>query len=91
MTTKDSSPARIHAQAVEVASRMKRFTPNGNPTLKIGVAMEDKIITIEMPWDVLHDLTEEDLAVGICALMRGVPGPFAVYGSNAPPGSKSVH
>jgi hypothetical protein len=77
VSTKDSPPALIHAQAVRVAHEMKKMPlrSNGKDTFKVGIAMDDKILTVELPWDDLEKLTEAELVPVICSLMREEPRP----------------
>lgn len=70
MTTKDSPPEKIHAQAVKIAKRLKLMVPDHKPHVKIGIIMDDKVLTIKMTWEKLASLTEAELVVAICAYMR---------------------
>lgn len=85
MSTKHSPLAHLTAQADHIASTIKRAA-RGEPidqrfaqklaaarakeVVKIGVVMDDKVITIDLPWKVIHETTEAGLSAWILDLMR---------------------
>lgn len=77
MTTKDSPPERLQAQADRIAHTLKYLEKNrpvGTKTgIKYGVAMDDKVITVEMTWVQIQQRGTEALAAHIYKLMREEP------------------
>lgn len=76
MTTK-SSPIRVlKTQAERIAKALKNpATPQMTaarlkPIFKTGIVMDDKVITVEMSWDLVDSTTEPALAEYILKLMR---------------------
>lgn len=85
MTTKHSPLSQLTAQAKRIAASLKaaergdkidvRFAEKiaearTKPALKVGVVMDDKIITIDMPWETLRSTTEAGLCSWIVDQMR---------------------
>lgn len=86
MTTKDSPVAALTGQARKIAATLKaaergqkidpRFDKGfaaarrTRESFKVGIVMDDKIITIEMPWAAIQGTTESWLATYIVGLMR---------------------
>lgn len=86
MTTSGSPLPKIKAQADATAARLKaieRGAPVANDPagkidaarqrgfIKFGIVMDDKVITVEMPWATIRDLTEAGISEYIVELMRG--------------------
>lgn len=85
MTTKHSPLSKLKAQADQIAARLKAFE-RGEPidirfaekleaarakdSFKVGIVMDDKIITIEMPWATMRGTNEVGLAEYILNQMR---------------------
>lgn len=56
MTTKDSPIERLRDHAEKIALTLKRAAEGGihdKPTTKIGIVMDDKIITMDIPWETI--------------------------------------
>jgi hypothetical protein len=81
MSTKDSPPWQLAAQAKTIASHMKKaerreikdpriLAARDVDPFKVGVVMDDKLITIEMTWAAIKEAAEPDLAVMILTHMR---------------------
>lgn len=85
MTTKDSPPRRLRAQAGRMAALLKAVERGARPdvphaekllaarqreTTRFGIAMDDKIISIEMAWSTIAATDEAALAEFIVAQMR---------------------
>jgi hypothetical protein len=85
MTTKHSPLSALKAQADKIAATLKaaergenidvRFAEKINAardkeSFKIAIVMDDKIITIEMPWTMIHSTTETGLAEYVLNQMR---------------------
>lgn len=86
MTTKNSSPAALRVQAESIARVLKAAErgdkidgPNAHkivearltkPSFKTGIVMDDKVITIDMPWPLIKEYSEEALAAYILAQMQ---------------------
>jgi len=90
MTTRNSPLRVLKLQAIKIARAMKKAEQGKDPhpsilkareekdTLKAGTAMYDKIITIEMTWDLIKSSTEESLIEYILNQMletKGNPKP----------------
>lgn len=84
MTTKNSPIGVLKAQAAVIAGLIKAAergekidagfaerieAARKNDSFKIGIAMDDKVITIEMPWVTIRATSEEGLAEYIVAQM----------------------
>jgi hypothetical protein len=83
MTTKDSPLAKLRAQAENIAKHLKA-TERGevaDPTGKLaaslakgeilfGIAMDDKLVQVTMPWKIVRETSEAALAEFIIAQMR---------------------
>lgn len=85
MTTKNSSVRRLRAQADRIAAMLKtaeRGGPVANDpagkiakslalgVVKFGIAMDDKVITIEMPWPTIRAMDEAAISEWILAHMQ---------------------
>lgn len=71
MTTKDSPIATLKAQADIVAKKLKSMTqPPGREFIKFAVVMDDKLFTVEMPWQAIHESDEGGIAEFILNEMR---------------------
>ena len=85
MTTKHSPLRTLKAQANKIAATLKaaergeeidvRFAERieaarGQKTFKVGIVMDDKIITINMPWATINSTSETGLAEYILKHMR---------------------
>lgn len=86
MTTSHSPLRVLKAQADKIAKLIKAVERGENPvedrggriaaarnkdTFKVGVAMDDKLITIDMAWATIRSNSEVGLAEYILKLMRG--------------------
>lgn len=87
MTTARSALRVLRAQAEKIAAMIKsaeRGDPidsqfaakvaaarEKNEVLKIGIVMDDKLITIDMPWEAIRDTSETGLSEYILKQMRG--------------------
>ncbi len=86
MTTKHSPLSALKAQADNIAKTIKaaergekidvRFAEKiaaarNKDSLKVGIVMDDKIITIDMPWFTIRNSSEGGLAEYILDKMRG--------------------
>lgn len=56
-------PALQYAQRIEAARQ--------RPEVKFAIAMDDKIITIEMRWDTIRETSEAAISANIVKYMRG--------------------
>lgn len=85
MTTKSSPLSALKAQADKIAAVIKaaergekidvRFAEKieaarNADSFKVGIVMDDKIITITMPWALIHKTSEVGLAEYILKQMR---------------------
>lgn len=85
MTTRHSPVKALKAQADKIASMLKaaeRGKPinatfaakiaaaRGKPSLKFGVVMDDKVITVDMPWSTISETSEAGLSEFIVRQMR---------------------
>lgn len=85
MTTKHSPLSALKAQADKIAAMIKaaergeqidaRFAEKlaaarAKESFKVGIVMDDKVITIEMPWSTIRDTNECGLAEYILKQMR---------------------
>lgn len=85
MTTKNSPLSQIRAQADKIAATIKaaergekidvRFAEKiaaarATPSLKVGVVMDDKVLTIDLPWTTIQESSEAALAEYVLNLMR---------------------
>jgi len=76
MTTKSSPYAALKAQADKIAKALKDpRTPQvraarQKPSFKAGIVMDDKVLTLEMPWSLIDATTEPALSEYILDLMR---------------------
>jgi len=85
MTTKHSPLSALKAQADKIATTLKaaerghkvdaRFAEKinaarANPSLKVGIVMDDKVITIDLPWSVIRTTSLAELSEYIVKQMR---------------------
>ena len=85
MTTKNSPVAALRVQARNIASLLKAAergdklpvqyaekiaAARANGAFKVGIAMDDKIITVELPWATIQETSQAALAEYIVGLMR---------------------
>lgn len=85
MTTAHSPLSAIKAQADKIAASLKAFergekidvpfaqkiaAARGQASIKIGIVMDDKIITIDIPWAIIRRTGEVGLAEYIVKQMR---------------------
>lgn len=85
MTTKDSPLRALKAQADRIAAMLKAFergekinvrfaekivAARATAGVKFGIVMDDKVITIEMPWATIRSTGEGALAEYIIKQMR---------------------
>lgn len=85
MTTKHSPLHRLKAQADQIAAMLKaaergekidvRFAAKiaearKKGSFKVGIVMDDKVITIEMPWATVRSTSEAGLSAYIVDQMR---------------------
>lgn len=89
MTTSHSPLRQLKAQADAIAAKIKAFErgdPVNDPTgklaaakereaIKVGVVMDDKLLQIELPWDVIRASSEASLSAWILRYMRGQRDP----------------
>lgn len=76
MTTKASPYRQLKGQADKIAKALK--DPNTaqmkaarqKPVFKAGIVMDDKVLTLEMPWTVIDTTSEAALAEYIVDRMR---------------------
>lgn len=86
MTTSQSPLRVLKAQADKVAATLKaaergepidiRFAEKiaaarGRESFKFGIVMDDKVITIDMPWELINNTSEVGIAEYILKQMRG--------------------
>jgi len=86
MTTSASPLAKIKEQADKIAAIMKAVSrgekvaadPAGKiaasiakGVVKFGIVMDDKVITVEMPWQTIREENEAGISEWIVAYMRG--------------------
>lgn len=55
----------------DAAWRRKVKLARAKPTLSVGVVMDDKNITVELPWSTIRESSEVGLAEYVLKLMRG--------------------
>lgn len=85
MTTRHSAPQVLKAQADQIAATLKAAergekidawfaekieAARGKESLRFGVVMDDKIITIDMPWATIRGTSESGLSEYIVKQMR---------------------
>lgn len=85
MTTKHSPISALKEQAEKIAAILKaaergdridaRFAEKiaaarASPSFKVGIVMDDKVITIEMPWATIRSTDEAGLAEYMLRQMR---------------------
>lgn len=85
MTTKNSPLAALQSQANYIANMLKRAergekidtrfaekieAARKTPVFKVGIVMDDKVITIEIAWQIIKDTEESALSEYILKQMR---------------------
>jgi len=71
MTTASSPPDKLRKQAAEIASRVKHMVPPpGRSSLKFAVVMDDKVLSITMPWPLILNTDQAALAEYVFDKMR---------------------
>lgn len=86
MTTKDSPLRVLKAQADKIAACITAFERGGPPpdvrfaerlekargreSIRIGIAMDDKILSLDLKWDMISAMGEGALAEYVLKLMR---------------------
>jgi hypothetical protein len=86
VTTKDSPLPQLKAQADKIASMLKAAergevppVPFGEkllasrrskPSVRVGIIMDDKALTPDIPWSTIRELSEADLSEWIVNQMR---------------------
>lgn len=85
MTTKNSPIRQLKAQADKIAAVLKAAErgeqveamfaakiaeARQKPTFKAGIVMDDKVITLEMPWTLISETSEAALSEYIVRQMR---------------------
>jgi hypothetical protein len=74
MTTADSSLAALQEQAGAIAEKLKAMAPahveRGAEDIKFGIVMDDKIVKIEMSWDMINRNSEAELTDFILKYMQ---------------------
>lgn len=81
MTTKASPYKVLKAQADKIASALKspgarsRSKHPLNEAVKVGIVMDDKVITLEMTWSLIAETTEKALAEYVVGQMREANDP----------------
>ena len=85
MTTKHSPLSALKAQADKIAETLKRAergekidvrfaakidAARGKESFKVGIVMDDKIITIDMPWATIRATSEAGISEYIVKQMR---------------------
>lgn len=79
MTTKHSPLRQLQAQADKIAATLKaaergevamKPAVEKKDSVKFGVVMDDKIITLEMPWETVRATSEAGLSAYVLRLMR---------------------
>lgn len=86
MTTSRSPLRKLKAQADKIAQMLKAFergekiegrfaekliAARDTPSVKFGIVMDDKVLTIEMPWETIRSTSEVGIAEFILKHMRG--------------------
>lgn len=63
--------AAERGEKIDVKFSEKIAAARGGESFKIGIVMDDKVITIEMPWSLIQDTSEVGLSEYILKQMRG--------------------
>lgn len=80
MTTSQSPLSLLKSQAEKIAASLKALSRNQSnavdrKSIKFAVVMDDKIVTIDMPWIVVRETSEAALAEYILRQMQGARDP----------------
>lgn len=70
MTTASSPESVLRKQSDHIAAQLKRMRPDAKKTLAVGVAMDDKLIKIEILWSTVAEYSERELSDYVLGLMR---------------------
>lgn len=74
MTNKNSPPEKLKEQADRMAYGIKSLEQNmkvkERPYIKFGVAMDDKLLTMQIEWTVIRDTSAEALSALIMKHMQ---------------------
>lgn len=79
MTTKHSPLRRLKAQADEIAATLKagergaiafKDDARRKETTRVGIVMDDKVITLEIAWSTIRETSEAGLSEYVLKLMR---------------------
>lgn len=78
MTTSKSSLRALKAQADSIAKMLKDTERDGTASpaakakdaIRVGIVMDDKIITMDISWKTIHDISELALSTFIVDHMR---------------------
>lgn len=88
MTTKHSPAAALKAQADQIAHTLKRAErgqkidvrfaekiaeARGRESLKVGIVMDDGVVTLDLPWSTIREESEAGLSAFIVGQMRREP------------------
>ena len=75
MTTARSPFIQLKRQADKIAATLKAATPTDKPTFKAGIVMDDKVITIELSWAQIAEMSKAELSGVIVDQMQRDVGP----------------
>lgn len=76
MTTKDSPEADLRRQSDMAAKTLKMMEKSDHPArttkemVRSAMAMDDKLLTFELPWETVKEYSEEELSAFILKLMQ---------------------
>lgn len=72
MTTKDTPREELKVQSDKIAKALKAMcdTPRAKSYIKFALVMDDKLLSIEIPWQTIDDTTEEALSEYILLQMQ---------------------
>lgn len=80
MTTKSSPYRVLKAQADKIAAALKhpgaraRSKHPLKDTVNVGIVMDDKVITLDMPWSLIAETTQQALSEYVLDKMRETGG-----------------
>jgi len=82
MSTKNSPIHKLNAEAGEIARTLKRAerreptlipaATRDKPTIKVGIVMDDKVLSPEISWETIGGMTQDELARWIVDEMREI-------------------
>jgi hypothetical protein len=74
VTTKDSPIEKLTAQAAGIAAQLKANVPprgkEPRPFIRVGIVMDDKTLSLDIPWDTIRDTDKAGLAECILREMQ---------------------